>query len=148
MSLPAINTHERNCSGNWDGKGLQTSSASGMTGASGAAVTMTRAPQDQIGTLYFKRNSFLKPVPNLEGSNLTLLKWRRATKMIKGLESNIYWKRLKELGLFHLVKGRLTDDLITFLRYLISYSSDQLFSIYKSTEPKEIVLNSKMKNLG
>lgn len=48
--------------------------------------------------------------------------------MIKGLESNIYGERLKELRLLCLVMGRLMDDLITFLRYLISYSSDQLFS--------------------
>lgn len=49
--------------------------------------------------------------------------------MIKGLESNIYGERLKEQRLLRLLKGRLADDLITFLRYLISYSSDQLFSI-------------------
>lgn len=50
--------------------------------------------------------------------------------MIKGLESNIYGERLKEQRLLRLVKGRLMDDLITFLRYLIGYSNDQLFSIY------------------
>lgn len=49
--------------------------------------------------------------------------------MIKGLESNIYGERLKEQRLLRLLKGRLADDLITFLRYLISYSSGQLFSI-------------------
>ena len=56
--------------------------------------------------------------------------------MIKGLESNIYGERLKEQRLLRLVKGRLMDDLITFLRYVIGYSSDQLFSIYNEDRTK------------
>lgn len=60
--------------------------------------------------------------------------------MIKGLESNTYWERLKQVGLFCLVKGKPMDDLITFLRYLISYSRDQLFSICDEDRTKGISL--------
>lgn len=129
VSLHAINTHGKHCAVNLEGKGLGTNSVSGMKGASGCSWNTAKSFKDQIVALYSKRNGFLKPVPNLLGPNLTLLKWRRATKMIKGLESNIYGERLKQQRLLRLLKGRLMDDLITFLRYLISYPSDQLFSI-------------------
>lgn len=68
--------------------------------------------------------------------------------MIKGLESNIYGERLKELRLLCLVMGRLMDDLITFLRYLISYSSDQLFSSYNEDKTKENSLKFQYEELG
>lgn len=68
--------------------------------------------------------------------------------MIKGLESNIYGERLKELRLLGLVKRRLMDDLITFFRYLISYSSDQLFSIYNEDRTKGNSLKFQYEGLG
>lgn len=68
--------------------------------------------------------------------------------MIKGLESNIYGERLKELRLLCLVMGRLMDDLITFLRYLISYSSDQLFSSYNEDKTKGNSLKFQYEELG
>lgn len=68
--------------------------------------------------------------------------------MIKGLESNIYGERLKELRLLSLVTGRLMDDLITFLRYLISYSSDQLFSVYNEDKTKGNSLKFQYEGLG
>ena len=87
MSLHAINTHGKHCAVNLEGKGLGTNSVSGMKGASGCSWNTAKSFKDQIVALYSKRNGFLKPVPNLLGPNLTLLKWRRATKMIKGMES-------------------------------------------------------------
>lgn len=60
--------------------------------------------------------------------------------MMKGLESNTYWERLKEVRLCCLVKRKLMDDLITFLRYLISYSCEQLFSICDEDRTKGISL--------
>lgn len=68
--------------------------------------------------------------------------------MIKGLESNIYGERLKELRLLRLVRGRLMDDLITFLRYLISYSSDQLFSVYSEDRTQGNGLKFQYEGLG
>lgn len=68
--------------------------------------------------------------------------------MIKGLESNIYGERLKELRLLRLVRGRLMDELITFLRYLISYSSDQLFSVYSKDRTQGNGLKFQYEGLG
>ena len=69
---------------------------------------------------------------------------KRAMKMIQGLEHLSYEDRLKELGLFILVKRRLQGDLFAAFQYLkvvYKHVGNQLFTWEASNSTRGRVLN-------
>ncbi|CAM4563975.1 unnamed protein product [Caretta caretta] len=64
---------------------------------------------------------------------------RRATRMIRGMENLSYERRLKELGLFSLTKGRLRGDIIVLYKYIRGINTregEELFNLSTNVDTR------------
>lgn len=146
MSLYAISTWKKLCYELGREKGLEPT-LSLRWKASGCSWNTAKSFKDQIVALYSKRNGF-KTCTQFVGPNFTLLKWRRATKMIKGLESNIYGEKIKGNRSYWPAEGK-TDGWFNNILKVFDQLSQWPAVLYRQWgENQEITLNSNMKDLG